>query len=340
MSVKRWIMMGLLVLVMAVITCAAPVAAGCNHDCSVVTIPRLMRFQPDGNSVFNVTGHMDHTVNGLSFDLFYPRDLLQFVDWDLGSVTRNSLVTVSSPLNYRSYCRSSYEPGWYIDNCTRINVSIVDTSGLSGSNSLLHLHFNTLGSGESDIVVITWHETVLGQSEPTDCSCYTQSELVIGNLLGDCNGDGIITSDDALMALQMVNREIPADTVNADMDRDGDVDLNDVLEILNQSVHQVMDMAAQISSVTGTGGASESDADFEIEIAPGRIIKSVSSGKGGIVPAATTPATTPICAKGYTLCKSKCVNLLTDSTNCGACGKACMTGQVCSAGKCIASLKK
>lgn len=40
------------------------------------------------------------------------------------------------------------------------------------------------------------------------------------------------------------------------------------------------------------------------------------------------------CKGGTTKCGKKCVNLKTDSANCGACGTACPAGQVCANGVC------
>src|SRR6185437_5686304 len=39
-------------------------------------------------------------------------------------------------------------------------------------------------------------------------------------------------------------------------------------------------------------------------------------------------------ASGQTLCSNTCTNLQTDAANCGTCGKACSSGQTCSAGAC------
>src|SRR6266446_5982250 len=40
------------------------------------------------------------------------------------------------------------------------------------------------------------------------------------------------------------------------------------------------------------------------------------------------------CVGGTTACGDKCIELDVDPKNCGACGKACAAGEMCSAGKC------
>src|SRR5262245_44992354 len=40
------------------------------------------------------------------------------------------------------------------------------------------------------------------------------------------------------------------------------------------------------------------------------------------------------CPSGQTKCKGKCVNLQSDSQNCGSCGHGCASGQVCCSGTC------
>lgn len=54
--------------------------------------------------------------------------------------------------------------------------------------------------------------------------------------------------------------------------------------------------------------------------------------------AATTPADAGVdattCAAGETVCADKCVDVATDSANCGACGRVCPTGETCAGGAC------
>ncbi len=45
----------------------------------------------------------------------------------------------------------------------------------------------------------------------------------------------------------------------------------------------------------------------------------------------------PICKDGATACGSACVQITSDTKNCGGCGAACAAGQVCMLGKCQAS---
>ncbi len=41
-----------------------------------------------------------------------------------------------------------------------------------------------------------------------------------------------------------------------------------------------------------------------------------------------------VCADGCVTCGGSCTDLATDAANCGACGEACQTGQVCISGAC------
>ena len=45
----------------------------------------------------------------------------------------------------------------------------------------------------------------------------------------------------------------------------------------------------------------------------------------------------PLCAAGTTRCGGTCVNLLTDTANCGECGNTCLSGATCTAGVCAGS---
>jgi hypothetical protein len=44
------------------------------------------------------------------------------------------------------------------------------------------------------------------------------------------------------------------------------------------------------------------------------------------------------CGAGLNACSGSCTNLQSDPSNCGVCGTACLPGQVCTAGQCMANL--
>jgi hypothetical protein len=62
-------------------------------------------------------------------------------------------------------------------------------------------------------------------------------------------------------------------------------------------------------------------------------VLSACSGDTNTNPDATADGTIG-CASNLTKCGSACVDLTTDPSNCSACGKACKSGELCSAGQC------
>jgi hypothetical protein len=66
------------------------------------------------------------------------------------------------------------------------------------------------------------------------------------------------------------------------------------------------------------------------------IAVSLSFGALGVVAACATSSvsTIPDCASGEERCNGVCTNVSNDNANCGTCGKACATGEVCSQKAC------
>jgi len=325
-SKKACIMMGLLVLVVGVITCAAPVAADDCGQCADIWIDD-MRIRPNQYAETNVRSHVDHATNGFWFLAYYDGELVTYEGWAPGSLTRNSLISVSGPKSITEYAGTSddicaFEEG-SIGNCEELSILIADLTGISGEGSLIRLNFSASDPGGAGLALLSGTQTRNGDTQR--CNCEYIVPLLVGNTMGDCDGNGRITSNDALLALRQVNREETgqdpmAVLISCDMDGNAILDILDVLEILRQAAAGSSHVRASVAGSKGIGSES-------------------TPGGTTTTPVRTT-ATTPICAKGYTLCKSKCVNLLTDSTNCGMCGNACTTGQACSAGTCDASLRK
>ncbi len=79
------------------------------------------------------------------------------------------------------------------------------------------------------------------------------------------------------------------------------------------------DCGANCATKCGTGHACTSGVDCQSNICTGGVCE--GSGGGG-------------CTGGTTLCGNACVNLQGDSANCGACGRVCGSGQICSNGTC------
>lgn len=61
------------------------------------------------------------------------------------------------------------------------------------------------------------------------------------------------------------------------------------------------------------------------------------AGVGIVVACSSSNPTTLNCGEGAQECNGSCTVIARDSQNCGACGKACAAGEVCSAGTCSSS---
>jgi len=72
-------------------------------------------------------------------------------------------------------------------------------------------------------------------------------------------------------------------------------------------------------------------------LALGAAFSTGCGGDNGNTQDAGNDVTTNACGNGSTLCGGTCVSTQNDNANCGACGTACTSGQVCSQGKCAAS---
>lgn len=86
-------------------------------------------------------------------------------------------------------------------------------------------------------------------------------------------------------------------------------------------------MGALGLAVFGTGGCSSDDTSTPVT-------PSTTTGTDGGTTTTGDASTGTSCASPKTTCSGSCVDTATDVSNCGACGKACVAGQVCSSGTC------
>jgi len=135
--------------------------------------------------------------------------------------------------------------GGIVAGCTNTDgvviISIANVNGFNGNGSVAKVTFDVIGS-EGDISPLT-----LTSVKATDASTFQSvalSELsgicTIGTcgVSGDLNGDGVVTSTDALKALQMAVGNLPVNNC-ADVNGDGAVTSADALMILQASVGNI-----------------------------------------------------------------------------------------------------
>jgi len=172
-------------------------------------------------------------------------------------------------------------------------------------------------------------------------------------LWGDCNHNGRLTTLDALLVLEMVNSGSLRYDPLCDITRDGDIGLDDVVGIMDRAWTGIV---AEASSFIDVNPPEDNEQDG------GDVVQKVRHEPSpSIVPSrrtarSITTTTTPsspscstyvkpvistgvlsICRPGQTLCKSGCVNLLTDTANCGSCGVVCGLHEACVKGDCACS---
>ncbi|HID26882.1 MAG TPA: hypothetical protein EYP22_03445, partial [Methanosarcinales archaeon] len=175
----------------------------------------------EGDSIevpINITSA--NNLGSMDLLLSYDPNILEAIDVKKGSLTQNS------NLEYK------------ITNGT-ISISLIDLKGIQGSGDFIILGFKVIGSSGSASPILINH------IEATDTNfnklaINKESGLIIietnkCGITGDVNGDGKVTSLDALMALQMSVGLIPVDQC-ADVNVDSKVTSLDALMILQASV--------------------------------------------------------------------------------------------------------
>jgi hypothetical protein len=171
----------------------------------------------------------------------------------------------------------------------------------------------------------------------------------------DINRDGIVSSLDALIALQMSTGNYPSD-LSADTNGDGKVTSFDAAQILRISIgvlpapSATQTSAAGIPAIAVYAGAGDMGNTStgivvvyqELPVNGPLLLSNVTVAQTlvAVLPttqlggSAQTVAVKSGCVAGYSRCDGVCYDLLYDTSNCGSCGHACPSGYTCTGGNC------
>ena len=154
----------------------------------------------------------------MDFSVSYDPKVLRFKDAEKGSLNSNFL--------FESNEISS----------GNVKISFASSKGVSGSGSIAILTFDVVGSnGDSSILTGSVNTADTSSGSPIGLTI-NPGEFTVGpSAPGDCDGDGIVTSRDALAALQMSVGKIKVDLCY-DVTGDGKVSSDDARDILKKAV--------------------------------------------------------------------------------------------------------
>lgn len=190
------------------------------------------------------------------------RPVLSLKSVEPGSLTSNSLFDYATGKETVAQPDSCKEGGTIeVDS---ISIAIASSSGFTGIGTVALLNFEVL----DDTFV---QDGIQDLCPPRIPAIHLDMAPSVGNTLagdacelegyyrgfitweqpekGDGNGDGLITSEDAYLALQMALGKIPQDLI-LDMDDDGKVTSNDARILL------IMAQESQDAAVSGTSGTA------------------------------------------------------------------------------------
>ena len=183
-----------------------------------------------GNVTIPVTITTIKNVGSMNFELGYDSRLLKVTGVDKGSLDQNAL---------------------FVSNVEgeKIRVGIVDSTGFTGSGSIATVTFavqQDAGIGQCPLTVKEVTGSDVASKALTFDTIDGEFSVAGSRGKGDLNGDGQISSVDALMALKMSVGALTVD-LSADMDGDGKVMARDALDILNAaSGDRIGDLGAML----------------------------------------------------------------------------------------------
>jgi hypothetical protein len=232
------------------------------------------------------------------------------------------------------------------------------TDGTSGDLHIMNRWIPLAGRTEKDpargrrwicsclvllLVLVTIPPVIAGSTAVTMAGTAGRQGLQPSYLIGDINHDGLITSLDALMALQMSTGKIPPDLI-ADANGDGKITAFDAAQILRISTGLLPAPGIHTGEAEPVSNSTEvvmivqdSLVKNPVQLSKITVVQTLvavipTTHLGG---SAQTVAFPFRCVAGYTLCGDGCLDLAEDSANCGSCGHACLSGYTCTGGNCM-----
>ncbi len=162
----------------------------------------------------------DGRLGNLNLTINYPTDKLQLVDSAVGQVESSTLLQMNAE-----------PPGV-------IRIGLADQKGAAGEYTLCRLDFRLRGN-PGDAIAVTGDVTLANRTDNARVHFMVHEGIirVLGeSVRGDFNGDGNITSLDALAALRMSIGSLPVQMI-MNVDGDGQVTAKDARLIMDLAIN-------------------------------------------------------------------------------------------------------
>ena len=190
---------------------------------TLINIPSTTQNVAKGESfTINVTIYPDTPIAGAQFDLSFNASLLS-----VESVTEGDLLSQDGASTF-------FSPGT-IDNAAGTITGVaglITTSGVTVSSPGVFATILMTAKMVDGTSCLTLSDTIVGDTNANAVpTTVNDGSIVIGALCGDLNGDGKITTADAVIALEIAAGSRPSDPA-ADVSGDGIVTSLDALMIV------------------------------------------------------------------------------------------------------------
>jgi hypothetical protein len=198
---------------------------------TLVNVPSSTQNVAKGETfTINVTIYPDTSIVGAQFDLSFNASLVS-----AESVTEGDLLSQDGASTY-------FSPG-IIDNAagtiTGVAGSII-TSGVTVSSPGVFATIRMTAKMVDGTSRINLSNVIVGDINANAVSTTVNNgSIIIGSLCGDLNGDGNVTTADAVIALEIAAGSRPFDAA-ADVNGDGIVTSLDALMILQAAAGQIV----------------------------------------------------------------------------------------------------